>query len=98
MVMSSAPPLILIREMDMRETLAWTVKCSLLIFIIVGFILMTERLRVSAVVQVYVLLECFVLYWYLGYIDKRIELDLHTEDTVYMGVIKTSVIHSNLCL
>ena len=27
----------------------------------------------------------------LGYIDRRIELDLHTEDTVYLGVIKMSV-------
>ena len=38
---------------------------------------------------VYVLLECLCV---IGYIDKRIELDLHTEDTVYLGVIKTSVI------
>ena len=27
----------------------------------------------------------------LGYIDRRIELDLHTEDTVYLGVVKMSV-------
>ena len=51
---------------------------------------MIERLRVNVVIQVYVLLECFLLY-YIGYIDKRIELDLHTEDTVYLGVVKTSV-------
>ena len=51
---------------------------------------MTERLRVGVVVQVYVLLEVLC---YLGYIDKRIEMDLHTGDTVYLGVIKTSVIH-----
>ena len=35
----------------MREILAWTVKCSLLIFTIAGFILMTERLRVSVVID-----------------------------------------------
>ena len=33
----------------------------------------------------------FVLFAILGYIDKRIELDLHTEDTVYLGVIRTLV-------
>ena len=43
---------------------------------------MIERLRVSVVIQVYVLLEC------LGCIDKKIELDLHTEGT---GVVKMSV-------
>ena len=35
--------------------------------------------------------EFCVLFGVPGYIDKRIELDLHTEDAVYMGVIKTSV-------
>ena len=37
---------------------------------------------------------CSIRVFY-GYIDKRIELDLHTEDTVYLGVVKTSVIYSN---
>ena len=73
----------------MREILAWIVKCSLLIFIIVGFILMTERLRVGVAVAG----VCSIKVVFIGYIDKRIELDLHTEDTVYLGVIKTSVIY-----
>ena len=72
----------------MREILAWTVKCSLLIFIIAGFILMIERLRVSVVLYKCMFYQSDVV---LGYIDKRIELDLHTEDTVYLGVVKTSV-------
>ena len=72
----------------MRGILVWTVRCSLLISIIAGFILMIERLRVSTSTSVCsIRVFCIVL----GYIDKRIELDLHTEDTVYLGVIKTSV-------
>ena len=71
----------------MREILAWTVKCSLLIFTIAGYTLTTERPRVS----VCSIREFCVLFGDPGYIDKRIELDLHTEDAVYMGVIKTSV-------
>ena len=77
------------REMDMRGILAWAVKCSLLIFIIVGFILMPERLRIGVAVAGVCSIRVLCV---IGYIDKRIELDLHTEDTVYLGVIKTSVI------
>ena len=49
---------------------------------------MIERLRVSTCTSVCSIRVFSVA---LGYIDKRIELDLHTEDTVYLGVIKTSV-------
>ena len=46
----------------MRGILAWTVKCSLLIFIIVGFILMTERLRVGVAVAGVCSIRVFVCY------------------------------------
>ena len=58
-------PLLQCREMDMREISAWTVKFSLLIFTIVGYILTTERPRVS----VCFIREFCVLSGVPGYID-----------------------------